>query len=290
MNKYIGQADNYLRMAPTESMAVHPNSLLAEYPHSFPMEMFNQEWAQRNHGQTLKRLNERGGLAFNEMLAILNKSSWKAIDNGHAAAKVMEAYRSHRSYLETIKALFDVEEGKEYTEGVDFERQFKCLSPDGDVCMTFGTVAVALPISKPKDNVASAHTPDTGVSLIAAERQRQIEVEKWDEKHDHSSAGNGQLAGAALCYTANYLNKTHGEGFARAQVYGIPETDFMVNSGDRGDRRLQKGGWKDAWPWDAKWDKREKHDKIRSLVIAGALIAAELDRILSNNEINQQSK
>lgn len=33
-----------------------------------PMGLFNEEWAQRNHGQTLHRLAERGGLGLLEML------------------------------------------------------------------------------------------------------------------------------------------------------------------------------------------------------------------------------
>jgi hypothetical protein len=115
------------------------------------------------------------------------------------------------------------------------------------------------------------------IELIAKERQRQIEVEKWDEKHDESSAGSGQLVGAALCYAANYLNKTHGDGFARAQIFGIADPKVSLV----GLRYPNKGKWIDAWPWDSKWDKRSKHDKLRSLEIAGALIAAEIDRLLS---------
>lgn len=126
----------------------------------------------------------------------------------------------------------------------------------------------------------------SGIELIAEERQRQIDVEKWDEKHNYESAGNGQLAGAAMCYTANYLNKFHERDFARAQIHQAAELGFLVNEGDRGDRKLQPAKWVDAWPWDAEWDKRKKHDKLRSLVIAGALIAAELDRL---NTLKNQS-
>jgi hypothetical protein len=121
------------------------------------------------------------------------------------------------------------------------------------------------------------------VELIAKERQRQIEIEKWDYSHD-ADYGNGELIGAAACYAVNALNKDREKPFARAQVYDEPETDFMVNNGDRGDRRLNKGGWRDAWPWDAEYDKRKKHDKMRSLVIAGALIAAEIDRLLQSKQ------
>ena len=35
----------------------------------------------------------------------------------------------------------------------------------------------------------------------------------------------------------------------------------------------------DAWPWEPQFDKRGKHSRIRCLTIAGALIAAEIDRL-----------
>jgi hypothetical protein len=38
------------------------------FPKSFPMAWFNEEYAQRNHGQSLARLNERGGLSVQEMV------------------------------------------------------------------------------------------------------------------------------------------------------------------------------------------------------------------------------
>jgi hypothetical protein len=37
--------------------------------------------------------------------------------------------------------------------------------------------------------------------------------------------------------------------------------------------------WVDPWPWDAQCDKRKTHDDIKRLVISGALIAAEIDRL-----------
>ena len=103
----------------------------------------------------------------------------------------------------------------------------------------------------------------TGIELIAEERQRQIEKEGWDSTHDAEHAG-GDMIGASMCYAANALNKIHGEEMARAQIRSYDENG---------------GEWMDAWPWSKDWDKREKHDAKRSLIIAGALIAAELDRI-----------
>lgn len=122
----------------------------------------------------------------------------------------------------------------------------------------------------------------TGIELIGEERQRQIEVEGWNNLHDKDHE-NGELIGAAGCYVSSALNK---QGYkTRMQIHLPAENGFLSgNTGDRGDRQLRKAGWYDAWPWDDKWDKRNKHDYQRSLVIAGALIAAELDRL--NSEPN----
>jgi len=115
----------------------------------------------------------------------------------------------------------------------------------------------------------------TGVELIAEERQRQIEVEKWDYNHD-AAYKNGELVGAAGCYVANALNEDRSEPFARFQIIQRKESEFGYV--------VKTGKWIDGWPWDKEWDKRNKHDTLRSLVIAGALIAAEIDRLNSSHQ------
>lgn len=106
------------------------------------------------------------------------------------------------------------------------------------------------------------------IELIQQERERQINVETWTPEHDAHHV-NGELALAAACYAAAEPIFIHRKA----------EIEVFVNSGDRGDRRLQQAGYFDAWPWDEEWDKRKKHDRIRQLVIAGALIIAEIERI-----------
>lgn len=86
-----------------------------------------------------------------------------------------------------------------------------------------------------------------GIELIAAERQRQIEQEGWTPEHD-AEHGKGELAEAAACYA-------------------MPE------------RARQTGVSDLLWPWDEKWWKPTPNDRIRELVKAGALIAAEIDRL-----------
>lgn len=112
----------------------------------------------------------------------------------------------------------------------------------------------------------------TGIELIIIERQRQIQSEGWDESHDDMHTAM-QLSAAAACYIANAHNKefkdhTHNEkglDCARFQIRNVSD--------------VPAGNWEKGWPFDEEWDKREKHDAKRSLVIAGALIAAELDRM-----------
>jgi hypothetical protein len=57
-------------------------------PKYIPMELLNEEWAKRNHGQTLDRLNERGGLCPSEMLAIIEKRRWEKMDTREAIDKI----------------------------------------------------------------------------------------------------------------------------------------------------------------------------------------------------------
>lgn len=124
----------------------------------------------------------------------------------------------------------------------------------------------------------------TAIELISAERQRQIEVENYDISHDDHYS-HGELVGAAMCYAAESVNKHYPKDkpLLRAQVFVPAEIDFMVNDGDRGDRKIKtKNSWEDAWPWDGQYDKREKHDELRCLVISCALLVAEIEKRLTN--------
>lgn len=108
----------------------------------------------------------------------------------------------------------------------------------------------------------------TALELIAVERRRQIEQEGWTPEHDAREHDEGDIAYTAACYAAPEPIFVHREA----------ECSFFMNS-DRGDRQLLREGFYAAWPWDEKWDKRNKHSRERQLVIAGALIVAELERL-----------
>lgn len=95
----------------------------------------------------------------------------------------------------------------------------------------------------------------TSIELIAEERQRQIEVEGFTAEHDEQN-DDCELAAAAAAYAfAPFMNYEIREG------YKVPPEPM--------------------WPewWLAKWWKPCPDNRIRELQKAGALIAAEIDRL-----------
>lgn len=93
-----------------------------------------------------------------------------------------------------------------------------------------------------------------GIELIAKERQRQIEVEGFSENSDTKYV-NEEIAFAAACYAAPTAFK----------LYRLKDKVPLY------------------WPWDGKWWKPSPEDRIKELVKAGALIAAEIDRLQNLN-------
>ncbi len=94
---------------------------------------------------------------------------------------------------------------------------------------------------------------ETGIELIARERERQIFKEGFSTEHDDKHTG-GELGQAAESYLAAVTTPDE-EGDENGKVR--PAFDF---------------------PWDKNWWKPSP-DPIRNLVKAGALIAAEIDRL-----------
>jgi len=114
----------------------------------------------------------------------------------------------------------------------------------------------------------------TGAELIAQERKRQQDEEGYDERHDDHHR-LGELVHAAICYAAEAV----GEDVYFAHSSGLP---FLQ------DEPETVGGHYDPFPWHKKDDKRGKHDRKKLLVIAGALIAAELDRMERASEMMEK--
>lgn len=91
-----------------------------------------------------------------------------------------------------------------------------------------------------------------GTDRIAEERNAQIQVNGYTFAHDdeHTEA---ELARAAKCYLSLAIGETHPR-------FRIPRT------------------CPPTWPWQPKeW--RPSTDPIKNLMRAGAMIAAEIDRI-----------
>ncbi len=107
---------------------------------------------------------------------------------------------------------------------------------------------------------------DSGIGRIANERQRQIDIKGYTPEHDDEHI-NGEMAIAAACYAV-----------------GDDETYCEVKSID-GDGMIDVDG--DAFPWP-EHDTRNQ-PRIDRLTIAGALIAAEIDRELRRAKSSRSS-
>ena len=99
-----------------------------------------------------------------------------------------------------------------------------------------------------------------GVDLIEKERNRQIDEEGWNYEHDDTYK-DWELLKASICYLIDII---------------CSNTFFPCGI----DPRTLLGN---LWPWDPKWWKRTPDDQVKQLVKAGALIAAEIDRIKRNS-------
>lgn len=106
----------------------------------------------------------------------------------------------------------------------------------------------------------TAESMKAGIILIAEERARQINTEGWTPEHDDEHQLN-EMTAAASCYlTAAAIADQGGCGYDDCPNY---------------------------WPWEAEWWKPSE-DPIRNLVKAGALIAAEIDRLSRQNNQDQK--
>lgn len=95
----------------------------------------------------------------------------------------------------------------------------------------------------------------TGARMITQERDRHRDVEGFTDERDDKYVGD-ELAWAAVAYAAPAPVTCDGPGVSH-----------------------------DPWPWSENWDKRPPQgcpieDRIRALVKAGALCAAEIDRLI----------
>lgn len=104
--------------------------------------------------------------------------------------------------------------------------------------------------------------PQNGVELIEHERRRQIEEENRTPEHDLAANAKGELANAA----ASYAMVASAQSRSETMPGGIPDVITLAPV--------------KHWPWrGAAW--KPSNDRLRNLARAGALIAAEIDRLLA---------
>jgi hypothetical protein len=104
-----------------------------------------------------------------------------------------------------------------------------------------------------------------GISIIAAERKRQTEVKGYTLEHDDEH-DLGELGLAAALYALPYDAKQGDEPL-------IDQGDFINLH-----ITLETG---------CQFYLKPEPDKLKRLAKAGALIAAEIDRLLRSGECNQ---
>lgn len=97
-----------------------------------------------------------------------------------------------------------------------------------------------------------------GSELIAKERIRQVEEECYSAKDD-ADMTDCCLAVAGACYALEYAADHSDANRSWLKVY--------------------KGAKASYWPFDEEYFKPTRTDPVRQLVKAGALIAAEIDRL-----------
>jgi hypothetical protein len=115
----------------------------------------------------------------------------------------------------------------------------------------------------------------TGIERISIERVRQVESEGYDELHD-AEHDDGSIAMAAACYASAAAGK---------RIYTRNEYATEVH-------------FVDPWPWEERADGRphdgnvlkkpSEEQALRLLEKAGALIAAEIDRVLAKREAEEK--
>lgn len=121
---------------------------------------------------------------------------------------------------------------------------------------------VLIPVEKFEAIRAAVREPvrqEVAVADIAAERLRQIDGEGRTADHDDGYVA-GELASAAAAY---------------AYVASVPDSMRRLVSGIYSIQNLSRIA--DLWPWEAHWWKPK--DRRADLVRAGALIAAEIERL-----------
>lgn len=107
-------------------------------------------------------------------------------------------------------------------------------------------------------------TMKSGVVLIAEERRRQVEKEGYSPEHDDQHTLE-EIALAAACYATPLRARHRRHHYGSGRAVNDDGSDFISSS----------------WPWEKEaW---KPTTRVRELIKAGALIAAEIDRLQRDN-------
>jgi hypothetical protein len=104
-----------------------------------------------------------------------------------------------------------------------------------------------------------------GIEIITAERERHASL-GWSPKHDNEEHPTGGLAMAAAIYATP-------AGKRKMVTCSTASPGMML---DRGDAVWEEPA---EWPFESGSFKPTPNNRIRELAKAGALIAAEIDRL-----------
>jgi hypothetical protein len=142
-----------------------------------------------------------------------------------------------------------------------------------DYAIRLGALLTTLALAEDRSQLAiltelqgdGSESMTAAVELIASERRRQIEAEGYDEAHDDRH-DRGELIEAARCY---------------AYAAQVAEWDNLADwFGIDAEGRIKLPAASNArWPWSPR-DWKPTGDPVRDLTMAGALVAAEIDRLL----------
>lgn len=78
------------------------DSRVKHFSNGIDMALLNEEWARNNHGQSLDRLAERGGLSPCEAIAIISRRRWNSIPDDVAVNQLKEIIKIHESPKEDL--------------------------------------------------------------------------------------------------------------------------------------------------------------------------------------------
>ncbi len=155
-------------------------------------------------------------------------------------------------YMETTGLKIIIEHLKGVVEY--FEHREDTDEKNGGVATFFSTREIQH-IKKAIPELSKLHSISKFTQMFSDERHRQITEEGWTPEHDDEHV-NGELSDAAACYAAT------------ENIY-FPKKIFFIFT-----RFIP------LFPWNKyAWYKKQKHDRKRQLIIAGALLIAELERL-----------